>query len=121
VGGALAFLLLTTPKGFWGLLFASSFFILANAMLRPAISSLTSRRAESGQGVALGLSNSFMSLGRIFGPIWAGFAFDFQMNLPYLTGALLTFAAWIASLIWLTHQEAEGVRGSEMAGAELVP
>lgn len=121
VGGALAFLLLTTPQGFWGLLLASSFFILTNAMLRPAISSLTSRRAESGQGVAMGLSNSFMSLGRIFGPIWAGFAFDFRMNLPYLTGALLTSAAWIASLIWLTHQEAESGREGGMAGAELAP
>jgi hypothetical protein len=42
--------------------------------------SLSSKQATVGQGVAMGLSNSFMSLGRIVGPIWAGFAFDMNFS-----------------------------------------
>ncbi|MHB9146227.1 MAG: hypothetical protein ACYC5Y_12930 [Symbiobacteriia bacterium] len=40
---------------------------------RPSNSSLISRRAPGGQGVAIGLMDSFDSLGRIGGPLVGGF------------------------------------------------
>jgi DHA1 family multidrug resistance protein-like MFS transporter len=62
------------------LLLTVMFFVTSNAMLRPGVSSLISKRTPGGQGSAMGLNNAFMSLGRIVGPLWAGFAFD--INLP---------------------------------------
>ena len=60
-----------------------------NAMINPAVSSLISKRAAAGgRGIALGLNNSFMSLGRIVGPVWAGFIFDFNIEAPYISGAI---------------------------------
>ena len=46
----------------------------------------------------MGLSNSFMSLGRILGPIWAGLAFDLGQSIPYLSGSLLMLAGFLVSL-----------------------
>jgi DHA1 family multidrug resistance protein-like MFS transporter len=76
-------------------------FILSTALLRPSVSSLTSKRAVGGQGMAMGLNNSFMSLGRIVGPIWAGLVFDANIMLPYLTGAIVMLIGFAVSMVWL--------------------
>src|SRR5512133_3098 len=66
------FLLMLTAYNLATIILMTSLFILSNAMLRPAVSSLISKRADTGQGVAMGLNNAFMSLGRVIGPLWAG-------------------------------------------------
>jgi MFS transporter, DHA1 family, multidrug resistance protein len=53
------------------------------------------------QGAALGLSNSFVSLGRFGGALGAGVLFDFRMEFPYLVGAGILLAGLLASLVWL--------------------
>lgn len=80
------------------LLLSIAFFSLFSAVLIPAITSLTSKRTTMNQGVTMGLNNSFISLGRIFGPLVGGFAFDFHWGLPFLSGALVMLAGFIASL-----------------------
>ena len=82
---------------------ATGFFVLSKTFLRPSVLSLTSQRATIGQGTAMGLSNSFMSLGRIVGPLWAGWVFDVNFNYPYLSGAAILFAGFLISLIWVTQ------------------
>ncbi len=52
----------------------------------------------------MGLSNSFMSLGRIAGPIWAGFVFDVNVNYPYLSGSLFMFVGFMLSLLWIAQE-----------------
>jgi DHA1 family multidrug resistance protein-like MFS transporter len=83
------------------MLLATGVFILSKTMLRPALLALISRRAEMGQGTAMGLGNTFLSLGRIVGPLWAGFIFDVRFTLPYLSGAAIMAAGFLGSLIWL--------------------
>ena len=85
------------------ILLATGFFVLSKTFLRPSVLSLTSQRATIGQGAAMGLSNSFMSLGRIVGPLWAGFAFDMNFNYPYLSGAAILFIGFLISLVWVTQ------------------
>jgi len=72
-----------------------------NAMLRPAIQSIISKEARSGQGIAMGLANSYMSLGRIFGPLWAGTMIDINIIFPYLSGAIVFFFLFLAAMIWM--------------------
>jgi DHA1 family multidrug resistance protein-like MFS transporter len=74
------------------------FFVFSNAMLRPAIFSLTSKKTQSGQGMALGLNNAFQSLGRVIGPLWAGSMFDFHITLPYLSAAVIMMVAFVYSM-----------------------
>ena len=51
----------------------------------------------------MGLSNSFMSLGRIIGPIWAGLLFDANVNYPYLSGSVIMFIGFLISLVWVSQ------------------
>lgn len=95
--------MLLAPNLIWALI-TSGFFVFSNAMLRPGVASLTSKRADIGQGAAMGLSNAFMSLGRIVGPLWAGNALDVNLNFPFLTGALIMLIGFIASLVYLPKE-----------------
>jgi DHA1 family multidrug resistance protein-like MFS transporter len=80
---------------------AIGFFMFSNAMLRPGVASLISKRAESGQGTAMGMNNAFMSLGRIFGPLWAGYSLDVNLSYPYSTGAAMMLIGFVACLFFL--------------------
>jgi hypothetical protein len=66
---------------------------------------LISRRAGGGQGAAMGLGNTFLSLGRIVGPLWAGFVFDVRLALPYLSGAIILFGGFLLSVTKLTSRK----------------
>jgi len=121
LAGSVGFAVLLLANTYVTILLATGFFILSKTLLRPAAFSLISKRATPstdklptcptsrsghrvGQGVAMGLSNSFMSLGRIAGPIWAGFVFDVNVNYPYLSGSAIMLIGFFMSLLWLTRE-----------------
>jgi DHA1 family multidrug resistance protein-like MFS transporter len=66
---------------------------------------LISKRTISGQGAAMGANNSFQSLGRVVGPLWAGNMYDINYNLPYLSGAFLMLAGFAVSVKSLKNEE----------------
>jgi MFS transporter, DHA1 family, multidrug resistance protein len=105
--GSVGFLVLLLANTYPTILLATGFFILSKTFLRPAVFSLTSKQATVGQGAAMGLSNSFVSLGRIVGPIWAGFIFDVNFDYPYLSGAAILFIGFLISLVWVTQGRKE--------------
>jgi len=82
----------------------AAFFVLSNAMLRPAVSSLISQRTTQGQGIAMGLNNAYMSLGRVIGPLWAGAVIDTNLFFPFVTGAAVMLLGFIASLVYLRDE-----------------
>ena len=98
LAGSAGFLVLLAAWDFPTILAATGFFILSKTLLRPAALALISKRAGEEQGAAMGLSNSFMSLGRILGPIWAGLSFDLGIWLPYVSGSVLMLAGFVFSL-----------------------
>jgi DHA1 family multidrug resistance protein-like MFS transporter len=112
LAGSVGFLVLLLADSYPTILLATGFFILSKTLLRPAAFALVSKRAAGGQGAAMGLSNSFMSLGRIVGPVWAGFIFDVNVDYPYLSGSLIMFIGFLASLLWI-RQEAPERAGME--------
>jgi len=99
IASSVAFGVLLLANTYPNILLATAFFIFAKTLLRPAVLSLISKKADVGQGTAMGLSNSFMSLGRIVGPIWAGLVYDVNINYPYLSGVFIMFLGFIASLL----------------------
>jgi DHA1 family multidrug resistance protein-like MFS transporter len=105
LASAIGFVLMLLAVDFTTVLLTVGFFVLSNTMLRPALSSLISKLAREGQGLAMGLNNSFMSLGRIIGPLWAGFLFDANLHLPYLSGAVVMLAGFGLSLAYLSRQK----------------
>ena len=83
------------------IMLATAFFGIVMALQIPALTSLTSKRATLPQGVAMGLSNSFVSLGRIFGPLLGGFILDINLLLPYASGAVIMCLGFLISLVML--------------------
>ncbi|WP_044357389.1 MFS transporter, partial [Paenibacillus sp. E194] len=71
-------------------------FGIGNALIRPCVTSLITQKTTVSQGVASGLNSSMDSFGRITGPLLATGLFGWNMNLPYIIGAVLCVAA-----IWL--------------------
>ena len=107
LAGSIGFLVLLLANTYLTILLATGAFILSKTFLRPSLLSLISKRAEMGHGASMGLSNSFISLGRIAGPIWAGFVFDLNYDYPYLSGAAIMFAGFLLSLV--TVSQAPGI------------
>jgi DHA1 family multidrug resistance protein-like MFS transporter len=118
LAGSVGFIVLLLANTYVTILLATGFFILSKTLLRPAAFALISRRSTAGHGAAMGLSNSFMSLGRIAGPIWAGFIFDVHVDYPYLSGSLIMFIGFLASMVWITGERPETVEVGAGRGAD---
>ena len=101
LGCAVGFWLMLQATTFVTILLTASLFVLFNSFLRPSTASLISQRTPTGQGVAMGLNNSFMSLGRIVGPLWAGALFDIDLRYPYLSGSVFMLLGFVAATWWL--------------------
>jgi MFS transporter, DHA1 family, multidrug resistance protein len=123
--------LLVSAVGYVGMLLAfdylsvlltTGFFALGTSLLLPIVASLTSRRAVLGQGATMGLSNSFMSLGRTIGPLLAGFFFDIDLRYPYMGGALVMLVGLLVSLLWLSEAwESSEAREASVPSAGSLP
>ncbi|MBI4927888.1 MAG: MFS transporter, partial [Anaerolineae bacterium] len=73
----LGFIGLGLLRAEWGMIASALVFNMGSTLLNPSVTALISQRSRAAeQGAAMGLSNSFQSLGRSIGPIWSGFAFD---------------------------------------------
>lgn len=101
LASVVGFLLMLTAETLTTVILTTSVFVLGNAMLRPAVSSLISQRTTQGQGIAMGLNNAYMSLGRVIGPLWAGAIVDINLHFPFITGAIIMLIGFIASMIFL--------------------
>ena len=104
---AVGFILMLLADTYLTIMLTTAFFGLGTALQIPALTSLTSKRATVSQGVAMGLSNSFVSLGRIFGPVLGGTIFDVNVFLPYLGGSAIMGLGFIVSLVTLKGMKAE--------------
>jgi MFS transporter, DHA1 family, multidrug resistance protein len=103
--GAVGFILLLLANTYVTVMLTTGLFTCSITFLRPSIHSLTSKRTTVGQGASMGLSNSFVSLGRIVGPIAAGIIFDVNPNYPYLFGALLLSIVFVMSLMCIKEEQ----------------
>jgi DHA1 family multidrug resistance protein-like MFS transporter len=102
LASALSFGLMLLANTFVTVNLTTALLALTAAIVSPALLSLTSRRATVSQGIAMGLSNSFVSLGRIVGPILGGAALDVHLSLPYISGAAIMFVGFLVSLMWIS-------------------
>lgn len=101
LGSAVGFGLMLLATDMLTILLTTGLFVLMNSLLRPAIASSVSYKAGDRQGAVLGISNSFMSLGRVAGPLWAGMLIDINVIYPYLSGGIIMLLIFGASLIWM--------------------
>lgn len=96
--------ILVSALGFFLILFTQNFltaaiflaiFGVGNGVIRPSVSSLLTKKAQTGYGKATGYLSSFDSLGRIIGPVLGGILYSIAIGLPYILGMILSLAAFL--------------------------
>ncbi len=97
---AIGFLLIPYAKLVALFVLLSGLVAIGLGMHNPSVLSLVSKNAEKGEtGSVLGINQSFSALGRILGPLWAGFAFDrIGAGIPFTSAGVLLLFAFLLSL-----------------------
>jgi len=99
--GALGFAFVALSSNFILMLIALGFFILALALIGPALNSFISNLAGEHQGAVMGLNSASTSLGRVIGPLWGGYIYDIHIEYPFYSGAATLLLGFLVSLIGL--------------------
>jgi len=104
---------------FFGLAIIVVILSLGSGAMQPTLLSLVSKVvSEDEQGLTLGLNQSISAFGRVLGPLWGGFAFEYLgYQFPFLTGAFFALIIAIISLVYLpkhihTHEQSEKLASS---------
>src|SRR5262249_33087328 len=71
---------------------------VGNQVMRPTNASLLTKRNPGGQGAAIGVMDSFDSLGRILGPLLAGPAYALRPAAAYVSAAAILTACLLMLL-----------------------
>lgn len=100
-GGALGFVLVGFASDYLTTMLALGFFILALALIGPALNSYISNFAGKHQGTVMGLNSASTSLGRVVGPLWGGAIYDIDIDYPFFSGAATLLLGLLVSLIGL--------------------
>jgi MFS family permease len=106
LGGALGFVFVAFAWNYLTTLLALGFFILAIALIGPALSSYISNFAGEHQGTVMGLNSAFTSLGKVVGPLWGGYIYDINIEYPFYSGAATLLIGWLVSFIGLQRRSA---------------
>ncbi|MDX8045245.1 MFS transporter [Gracilibacillus sp. S3-1-1] len=93
IGSAIGFALILFVQDFVTAAIFLTIFGLGNGLIRPAVSSLLTKKASSGYGQVTGLLSSFDSLGRIIGPPLGGLLYGITIFMPYVSGIVLSVLA----------------------------
>jgi DHA1 family multidrug resistance protein-like MFS transporter len=104
LGGSLGFLLVAFAWNYITTLLALGFFILALALIGPALNSYISNFAGEHQGTVMGLNSAFTSLGKVIGPLWGGYIYDIKIEYPFFSGAATLLLGLLVSLIGIKKQ-----------------
>lgn len=73
---------------------------LATSILRPVLTTLISKLAGNEQGFAMGMNNSYMSIGNVLGPLSAGLLYDVHHLYPFILGLLVLVVTMGVSVAW---------------------
>ncbi len=96
---ALGFVSMALLRFKWGMVGSVLVYNLGSSLLTPSVTSMISQQSRpEEQGAAMGINNSFQSLGRSVGPLWAGMAYDIYPTLSFWTGAIMQFGALLLAL-----------------------
>lgn len=93
---SISLFLLPMARNWPVMLFALALLAVGSSMARPPIFGLVSRLTSAHeQGSTLGVAQSFGSMARIIGPIFAGSLFHYGPSIPYVTCASVAMVAGV--------------------------
>jgi DHA1 family multidrug resistance protein-like MFS transporter len=107
-GGMLGFIGIALAGGYTAFLSAIGLLTLAIALAGPTLNSHLSRFGGEQQGTLMGLNSAASSLGRVVGPLLAGYLYDLNMAYPFWSGlAIMGVGALMASRIPQDNSETD--------------
>ncbi len=77
------------------LLLTSAIYHIGTSLIGPSSSSLVTQYSKQNLGTSLGIMQSFGSLGRIAGPVTGGILYEFDILIPYITGAFILVIVYL--------------------------
>jgi DHA1 family multidrug resistance protein-like MFS transporter len=105
-GGALGFVLIALAVDFITLLLAVGFFTLTLALMGPTLNAHISRFGGERQGTLMGLNSAAASLGRVVGPLLAGFLYDRDLDSPFWSGSGILLLGTLLAAVLLRSRPA---------------
>lgn len=105
VAGALGFVMIALSENFITLILAVGFLVLNLALIAPALNAYISRFAGEYQGIVMGLNSAAASLGRVIGPLLAGFLFDQNLEYPFWSGSITFLLGAVLAVCTLGKQK----------------
>src|SRR5512139_685421 len=113
LGGAVGFILVAFAWNYITTLLALGFFILALALIGPALNSYLSNFAGEHQGTVMGLNSAFTSLGKVVGPLWGGYIYDINIEYPFFSGAATFLIGLLVGLFRFRNEPASEMKHVE--------
>jgi len=104
--GAVGMLGILAAVNFASMMIAVSILCLGLALMGPAMNAHISTFAGEHQGAVMGLNSASASLGRVIGPLWAGWLYDVNAGYPFLSGAGILLIGFLVSLLALRKKAA---------------
>lgn len=92
---AAGLILILFSSNMTSLLLTSSIYHIGTSLIGPSSSSLVTQYSKQNQGTSLGIMQSFGSLGRIAGPVTGGILYEFDVLIPYITGAFILVIVYL--------------------------
>jgi predicted MFS family arabinose efflux permease len=94
-------------------LLALGFFMLALALIGPALNSYISNFAGEHQGTVMGMNSAVTSLGRVVGPLWGGYIYDINIEYPFFSGAGTLLLGLLVTMFAFRRQPAQTLKHVE--------
>jgi len=101
VGSALGFLGMALAVNYFTTLLALSIFTLSLALVIPTLNAYLSSIAGEHQGTIMGLNSATGSLGKVIGPLCAGYLYEANIEFPYMSGAVVSILGLTVCLTWM--------------------
>jgi MFS transporter, DHA1 family, tetracycline resistance protein len=91
---------------FLGVAIVMSVYTIGAAILQPLLPTMISKHSpQNQQGSFLGVSQSFSAFGRVLGPLWGGFSYNYLgYQFPFLTGSFLTMVTIVLAYFLLKKE-----------------
>ncbi len=90
----------------------------SQSVLRVVMTSQIVGGAGERRGEVMGVTSSLMSLAMIIGPILSGYAFEYEISLPFIISGLIALAAWL--MIYSARKRLAKIKLAEQAPAEYI-
>lgn len=98
-GGALGFVGMAPAVDYLTALLSLGFFTLMLSLAGPSLNAVISTYAEENQGTVMGMNSAANSMGRVVGPLWAGYLYDVNIEYPYFSSAATMVLGLLVSFL----------------------